>query len=161
MKSLLLSFFVLIGSMTFAPKKADAGIIVIGSTGGAAVGVVMASAGGVWAGIGTIQMINSNSRYDFSGVGKFVLGGLTLVLDTDDVLASKDQFKTIPEYIFDEIEAIADERKAEAMLIKENIKEIILTDDEVDELFITLDESVDQEELSKLRLMLTTSVVAN
>ena len=160
MKSLLLSFFVLIGSMTFAPKKAEAGIILATAASGP-VGVALIIGG---SGSGFVGLLYLTEGSDVGGMSAgFLLSGAgaLLLLDAQEALDAKDQFKTIPEYIFDEIEAIADNREAEAVLIKENIKEIILTDEEVDELFITLDESADQEELNKLRLMLTTSTHLN
>ena len=154
MKTIVLSLALTVMSAIVPMKKAEAGIITAVATGGATIGYVFMGTGAVLGTIGAVAASNAEGMYNFSGVVELLLGGVILVLDSDSANLLIENFKTVPPYVFDEIKTIVD-FKAEGIEANEDgLKEVILLESEVDELFMLMDEETSQADKEKLKEVL-------
>lgn len=157
MKTISLAALLAFSMNLVTPKKADAGIIIMatGPVGGAAV-IFMGfmAGGGVGYHMGPLSRVASKV-----GLALTIVGAATMIVDAEDAINMQDEFQTIPNYIFDEIEQISISRSEDAIQINEKISEVVFTHQEVDNLFDLIDGEASNEDLSKLRSILTTQTL--
>lgn len=152
MKKLLLSFMIVATALTATPKKANAAIIfaVANPFSGA---IFVGSLSAIALGAGTFSTMGP---YGQSPAIPVVMGLLTIAGTNSNDSELAKQYKTVPAYIFEEIVDLAKAKEDQAVMITKDLQEVVLTQSEVDELYSSLDERVDQKELKSLRKLLTT-----
>ena len=101
----------------------------------------------------------------FSGavVGAFIAsiaGGSVLLIVLDDEQGTGDFLPTVPQYIFQEIEYLAEHKYSSLdEETKRMTKEVVFSDKEVDELFHSLDRRTSDKDRKQLREILTKEIL--
>lgn len=162
MKVFILTIAIILSTLTVPTQKANAGVILSPSGVGVSfiiVGLVAAGGGGA-----PVLVINSGMRRDSSAPTNAILGALfaigtaLFIVDAEEPKVIEKDFETIPKYIFDEIEELVLMKRESGTNLDNEYVEVVFTNDEVNELYELIDDSVDYSELAQLRKILTSKI---
>jgi hypothetical protein len=107
----------------------------------------------------TIGLLNDHAFRDGGMVFAAVTTSLVLaVLDKSEIVDYKEQFPTVPQFVFNEIKAMVNLKLSSGDYVRlddEGTRSVAFTQKEIDTLFTLLDERTNSEDRYKLRNILS------